>query len=60
MTRAVSKDPKVQGFTLRVSQWWRIVDILTAEELSAHPNEAALSDRDEIRNFLESSGYARQ
>lgn len=47
------RDVKVQGLTLRVSQWRRIIDILTAEELSAHPNEAALQDRDEIRSYLE-------
>jgi hypothetical protein len=45
--------------TLTVNQWNIVVDVLTAEELSAVPNEEALIARDTIRNYLVDSGYRR-
>ncbi|HEV2174240.1 MAG TPA: hypothetical protein VGR71_11770 [Nitrospira sp.] len=50
---------KVPGLvpSLSVFQWNSVVDVLTAEELSAYPNETALSARNAIRQYLVSTGY---
>jgi hypothetical protein len=43
--------------TLPVAIWRIVSDVLSAEELSAAPNEAAISARDEIERELERNGW---
>ena len=52
---------KVQGLfpSMTVDEWNAVVDVLTAEELSSCPNEAALTVRNQIRDYLVNSGYRR-
>lgn len=57
----VNIDVKVPGLypSLTVRQWNAAVDVLTAEELSANPNHAALAVRDAVRDYLRGNGYRR-
>jgi hypothetical protein len=50
---------KVPGLypSLTIEQWNAVVDVLTAEELSATPNVAALYARTKIRAYLVGNGY---